>query len=581
MDNPSLARALAEVADLLEIAGANPFRIRAYRNAARTVETQTTPLARWVAEGRELTALPGIGKEMARHLVELCATGTRGYRDELLGELPRGLVEVMRLPGVGARRARKLWEELAVDSVEALAAAAGAGRVRGLAGFGEKSEAKILAGITLWREQSARTRIDLADRHVAPLLAYLREAPGVERVEVAGSYRRRRESVGDLDLLASPASPADGAAVAAHFLAYPQVAEVLAGGETKASVRLGAGLAVDLRVVPAESWGAALQYFTGSKEHNIRLRQRALERGSKLSDDGLFTAGGERLAGAAEEEVYAALGLAWIPPELREDRGEIAAAAAGTLPRLVTVEDLRGDLQMHSTWSDGRVSIEGMVAACAALGYEYCALTDHSKALPMIGGLDAERLLAQWEEVAEVQARHPEIRVLRSMEVDILADGSLDLEEELLARLDLVVVAVHSRFDLPPAAQTARLLRAVAHPAVHVLAHPTGRRLGTRRPMACDLDAVLAACAEHGVAVEANASPERLDLWDVHLLRARELGLPVAISTDAHSLRGLEVMRHGVDQARRAWLGPAEVLNARPLAELLAWLAAKRGRPGP
>jgi DNA polymerase (family 10) len=577
MDNPSLARALAEVADLLEIEGANPFRIRAYRNAARTIEAQATPLARWVAEGRPLTGLQGIGKEMARYVVELCDTGELAAHQELLSRVPRGLVAVMRLPGVGPQRARKLWQALGVGTVAELEAAAREGRVRGVAGFGEKTEARVLAGIADRRQESGRLRLDLVDRHLAPLLAHLAGAPGLARLEVAGSYRRRRETVGDVDLLAVPRSPTGAAAVAAHFTAHPQVAEVLAAGDTRASVRLGAGLQVDLRVVPAESWGAALQYFTGSKEHNVRLRQRAVERGLRLSEYGLFR-GEERLAGAEEAEVYAALGLAWVPPELREDRGEIAAAAAGRLPRLVTVEDLVGDLQMHSTWSDGKASVETMLAACAERGYEYVALTDHSKALPMVGGLDAARLRLQWAEIRKVQARHPEIRLLRSLEIDILADGSLDLEEEMRSQLDLVVVAVHSRFDLPPTEQTERIVRAVSHPGVHVLAHPTGRRLGVRRAMAFDLDAVLEACAAHGVAVEANASPERLDLPDTALFRARELGVPVAISTDAHSPRGLEVMRYGVEQARRAWLEPRHVLNTWPLADLLAWAA--RGRNG-
>lgn len=571
MDNPSIARALAEVADLLEIEGANPFRIRAYRNAVRTIETQTTSLAAWVAEGRELTALPGIGKEMARHVVELCETGELGQRQELLAKLPGGLVEVMRLPGVGAKRARKLWDELGTGTVDEVEAAAREGRLRSVAGFGAKSEEKILAGVAEWRQHGERLRLDLAERHLEPLVATLHAVPGAARVEVAGSYRRRRETVGDVDLLAIPASPGDAARILDAFVAYPQVAAVLGRGDTKASVELGTGLQVDLRVVGAESYGAALQYFTGSKEHNVRLRQRAIERGLKLSEYGLFR-GEERVAGADEAEVYAALGLAWIPPELREDRGEIAAAERGELPRLVTVEDLRGDLQMHSTWSDGKASIEEMLVACAARGYEYFALTDHSKALPMVGGLDAHRLRAQWVEIAEVAARHPEIRLLRSMEVDVLADGSLDLEDELLAELDVVVVAVHSRFDLAAAEQTERILRAVAHPAADVLAHPTGRRLGQRKPMDFDVDAVLAACREHGVAVEANASPARLDLADVHLARARELGVPVVISTDAHSVAGLDTMRYGVDQARRAGLGPADVLNTRPLAELLAWL---------
>ncbi|HEX2165178.1 MAG TPA: DNA polymerase/3'-5' exonuclease PolX [Thermoanaerobaculia bacterium] len=579
MDNPSIARALAEVADLLEIEGANPFRVRAYRNAVRTIETQTVSLADQVAAKRELTALPGIGKEMARHVVELVETGELSLREELLARLPRGLVEVMRLPGVGARRAKKLWDELGTATVDEVEAAAQAGRVRGVAGFGATSERKILAGIAEWRQHGERLRLDLADRHLEPLLATLRAVPGAARVEVAGSYRRRRETVGDVDLLAIPGSPAAAGALLDAFVAYPQVAEVLGRGDTKASVRLGSGLQVDLRVVGPESYGAALQYFTGSKEHNVRLRQRAIERGLKLSEYGLFR-GEERVAGAEEAEVYAALGLPWIPPELREDRGELAAAERGGPPRLVEVGDLRGDLQMHSTWSDGKASIEDMLVACAARGYEYFALTDHSKALPMIGGLDAVRLRAQWEEIAEVRARHPEIRLLRSMEVDILADGRLDLEDELLAGLDLVVVSIHSRFDLPAAEQTERILRAVAHPEVDVLAHPMGRRIGQRKPMDFDVEAVLAACREHGVAVEANASPQRLDLPDVHLARARELGVPVVISTDAHSVAGLDAMRYGVDQARRAGLTAGEVLNARGWEGFERWLRRREGGGG-
>lgn len=576
MDNATIARHLAEVADLLEIEGANPYRIRAYRNAVRTIETLSTPLAQWVAAGRELTELPGIGKEMARHVAEMCESGTLGLRDELLGEMPRGLLEVMRLPGVGAKRAKKLWQELGAATVDEVEAAARAGRLRAVAGFGEKSEQKILAGIADWRQRDERLRLDIVERHLEPLLASLRAVTGAARVEVAGSYRRRRETIGDVDLLAIPRVPADAAGLLDAFVAYPQVAEVLGRGDTKASVRLGVGLQVDLRVVGPDSHGSALLYFTGSKEHNVRLRQRALERGLKLSEYGLFR-GEERIAGADEAQVYAALGLAWIPPELREDRGEIVAAER-ELPRLVTVEDLRGDLQMHSTWSDGKASIEEMLVACAARGYEYFALTDHSKALPMIGGLDAERLRAQWEEIAAIQSRHPEIRLLRSMEIDILADGRLDLEEDLIAELDLVVVAIHSRFDLPPAEQTDRVLAALAHPGVDILAHPTGRRLGQRKPMELDIEAILAACREHGVAVEANASPQRLDLPDVHLARARELGVPVVISTDAHSVAGLATMRYGVDQARRAGLTAEHVLNTRPLPDFLAWLD-RRGQP--
>ncbi len=595
MDNTSLARTLSEVADMLEIEGANPFRIRAYRNAVRTIETQTTPLCKWVAEGKALTDLQGIGKEMASHLTELCETGQLSMREDLAERIPAGLIDVMRLPGVGPKKAAKLFAELGVGTVDELEEAATGGLVRKLAGFGAKSEAKIVQGIVDFRHHTARVRLDHADRHIQPLLAYLREGGEATTVEVAGSYRRRRETVGDVDLLAIVEEPAAGKALMARFLDYPQVAEVQMAGDTRASVRFGSGLQVDLRILPPESYGAALVYFTGSKEHNVRLRQRGVEAGLRISEYGVFKSDGEagtegeaengseeddplagkqqseeRIAGAEEAEVYAAVGLPWIPPELREDRGEIAAAANQALPALITLDDVRGDLQMHSTWSDGKTSIEEMLVACAERGYEYFALTDHSKALAMTGGLDAARVRQQWEEIDRVQARHPEIRLLKSLEVDILADGSLDLEDELLEKMDVVLVSVHSRMSLPAAEQTERILKALAHPEVDILAHPTGRRLGHRKPMDFDVDAVLEACAEHGVAVELNANPERLDLKDTHLMRAKELGVPVVISTDAHNPRSLGLMRYGIEQARRAWLEPQDVLNTLALADFLS-----------
>lgn len=601
MDNATLARTLSEVADMLEIEGANPFRIRAYRNAVRTVETQTTPLCTWVTEGKDLTGLQGIGKAVASHLAELCETGQLGLREDMAERIPAGLIDVTRLPGVGPKKARKLFDELGIGTVDELEEVAKAGKVREVDGFGAKSEAKIVQGIEDFRHHTARVRLDHADRHIQPLLDYLREGGEAERIEVAGSYRRRRETVGDVDLLAIVGDPEAGASLMRRFLDYPQVAEVQRAGDTRGSVRFGSGLQVDLRILPPESYGAALVYFTGSKEHNVRLRQRGVEAGLRISEYGVFKEDGKakaeerakasgaaegdgtdrdppagetqfekRIAGADEAEVYASVGLAWVPPELREDRGEIAAAAAGTLPNLVTLEDLRGDLQMHSTSSDGKSTIEEMLLACAERGYEYFALTDHSKALAMTGGLDAARVRLQWKEIAAVQKRHPEIRLLRSLEIDILADGSLDLEDELLAEMDVVLVSVHSRMSLPAEEQTARILKAVAHPEVDILAHPTGRRLGHRKAMDFDVDAVLEACAEHGVAVELNANPERLDLKDTHLLRARELGIPVVISTDAHSPRGLGVMRYGIEQARRAWLQPADVLNTLPLEDFLA-----------
>ncbi len=587
MTNAEIARILSEVADVLEILEEDSFRIRAYRNAARTVETQTAPLERFVAEGRPLTALQGIGKGMAAHIQEMVESGTLAYRDELIGKVPRSLVELMRLSGVGPKRARRLWEELGIQTVEALEAAAREGKIAALAGFAAKSQEKILAGIAANRQFAQRLLLAQAERHVEPLLDYLRKCRQAERVEAAGSYRRRRETVGDVDLLATARGGTERAAAAVmkHFLAYPQIDRVLGAGETRATVLLGSGLQVDLRVVAPSCYGAALVYFTGSKDHNVKLRQRAVHKKLRISEYGVFHAAGDPaeeeptdavpICGRDEEEVYAAVDLPWIPPELREGRGEIEAAARGELPELIRLADLRGDLHMHSTWSDGTESIETMLAACAARGYEYMAITDHGKALPMVRGLDRTRLLAQWEEIGEVAARHPEIRLLRGMEVDILADGSLDLDDDLLARLDLVIVSVHSRFDLPEREQTARVLRALEHPSVAIFGHPTARMINRRRPIDLDLEKVLARCAALGVAVEVNSSPRRLDLKDTHLLLARRLGCKIVVSTDAHKVPELDSVRHGIDQARRGWLSAAEVLNTRPLPDLLA--ALRRG----
>ena len=593
MDNVEIARTLEEVADVLEIQDANPFRIRAYRNAVRTVQSQTMPLARWVAEGRPLTGLPGIGKEMANHIKEMVETGTLGYRDELLAEVPRSVLALMHLPAVGPKKAKRLHDELGVTSPEELEEAARAGRVATLSGFGAKTQERILAGLAEHKERGSRYLLADAERFLEPLLAYLRDTPGLDRLEVAGSFRRRKETIGDVDLLATVAPPATPASLIERFLAYPQIAQVTMGGDTRATVVLGTGLQVDLRAVGPECYGAALVYFTGSKEHNVALRRRGVERGLRISEYGVFRVDGDEVQGEpiacrTEEEVYAAVGLAWIPPELREDRGEIAdaARAAGSAvakgskrpprsdpwPRLIERADIRGDLHMHSTWSDGRNTLEEMVEACIAQGYEYMAIADHGKALPMVQGLDGYRLRLQWQEIEGIRRRHPGIRLLRGMEIDILADGALDLEDELLAGLDLVVASIHMRQELPPAEQTERILRALRHPAVKILGHPTGRILNRRKPMDYDLDAVLAEAARLGVAVECNASPHRLDLKDDHLRRARELGCKIVIDTDAHHTRELDQLRWGLDQARRAGLTPEDVLNTRPYEEFLAGL---------
>jgi DNA polymerase (family 10) len=581
VENLEISKVLSQVADLLEVQGANPFRVRAYRNAARFVDSYATPLRKLVADGADLTELPSIGKDMASHIGELVDTGKLSALDELTTKIPRTLIDVMELPGVGPKKAKKLWQDLGVESVDELEKAAKQGEVAALTGFGDKSQQKILAGIDQFRKHRSRFKISEADQLIAPLLEYLEACREVQRLEVAGSYRRRCETVGDIDLLAiaSKAKP-----VMDRFTTYPQIDRIEMSGETRGRIALRSGLEVDLRILASKSYGAAMVYFSGSKEHNIRLRKRAIERGLRLSEYGVFEVddvmedqesrqhdpwAGNWVAGRKEKDVYRAVDLPWIPPELREDRGEIEAAANDELPELIELSDLRGDLQMHSTWSDGKNSIEEMLKGCAARGYEYFALTDHSKALAMTGGLDAAKLRQQWKEIEEVQSRHPEIRLLRSQEVDILADGSLDLEDEMLELLDLVVVSVHSRFDLPAGEQTKRIVRALQHPEVDILAHPTGRIINRRPPYEFDLDDVLQCATEHNVAVELNAHPDRLDLKDAHLIRARELGLKVVISTDAHRVQHLDLMRYGIDQARRAWLTKMDVLNTLPLGDFL------------
>jgi len=578
MTNTELARLLDRLAALSELNADNAFRVRAYRNAARTVRDLEEQVADLLGRGADLTEIQGIGKEIAQKLRTMVDEGRLPQLDELANTVPVGLIAVTEVQGVGPKKARALWQELGVTSVDDLEREAKAGRVAELEGFGARSQENILSGIEAQRRHRGRTRLADVDAVVLPLLRRLRGVEGVRRAEAAGSYRRRRETVGDLDLLVVAD---DGRAAGLALRETEAVAEVLGGGDTKTSVRLQSGLQIDLRVVPEESFGAAWMYFTGSKEHNVALRQIAVDVGRHLNEYGLFEGGepgkdrkgGTRLAGATEEEVYRAFGMDWIPPELRERRGEIAAAREHRLPDLITEDQVRGDLHMHSTWSDGKSTVAEMMAACEQRGYAYMALTDHSQALRMTGGLDAAKLARQWEELDELLEGRVGIALLRGLEVDILGDGGLDLDEAWLERLDIVVASVHSRFDLDQRQQTERVVKAVSHPQVNVLAHPTGRLLGERDPYAIDLDAVFDACAANGVAVEINASPQRLDLNDVHALAARHKGLTVVIDTDAHSTRHLEFMRFGVEQARRAWLGADAVLNTRPLDEVRRFLA--------
>ena len=584
MENLDVARTLGEVADLLEIQGANPFRVRAYRGAVRTVQGLTRPLTRMVEEGEDLTELQGVGKQVDAHIRELLQTGQLTVLDEITETVPRTLVELTRLDGVGPKKAKKLWDELGVESVAMLEAEIGKGTVAGLAGFGEKSVAKIARAIEDFRKQSERFLRAEVEQLIRGLLDHVEQAPGVTRLEVAGSFRRRRETVGDVDLLAR--CDGDGAPVVNHFTAFPGAVRVEAAGSTKGNIVLPSGLSVDLRVIPSRSYGAALHYFTGSKEHNVRIRTLGVKRGLRINEWGVFRIpegadpeslgkeDGERVGGETEEEVFGSLDLPWIPPELREDRGEIDAAREGRLPRLVEQGDIRGDLHMHSTWTDGTASILEMAEACRDRGYAYMAITDHSQAVTMVGGLTPEKLRAQWEEIREVQETMGDsIRIFRGQEVDILKDGALDQPEDILEELDVVVASVHSFMDQDGPTMTRRILRAVTSGHVDILGHPTGRLLNRREPYDLDVEAVLEAALEHDVAVEINAHPRRLDLNDHYVRRARELGVRVVVNTDAHSVQGLDVLRFGLDQARRGWLEPGNVLNCGDAAEIEQWLS--------
>jgi DNA polymerase (family 10) len=566
--NLEIANRMERLADLLEIEGANRFRVRAYRDAARTIQEHPRSMVDLVAAGEDLTALPGIGKEIAAKTKELVETGRLRKLEEVEARTPGTLAELLKIEGLGPKRVKALYETLGITDLTSLETAARSGAVQSLHGFGAKTEQKILEALEQRTQAPTRTRLDVAEALIAPLVESLESAPGVQRLEVAGSYRRRKETVGDIDLLVIAD---EGAAVTERFVTHEDVGTVVSQGATRATVHLRAGLQVDLRVVPAESYGAALQYFTGSKAHNVALRKLAVARGLKINEYGVFD-GERRVAGADEVELYRRFDLDYIPPELREERGEFDAARDGTLPHLVTLDDVRGDLQMHTTASDGRQTLEEMVAAARALGYDYIAITDHSPNVGVVDGLDAAALAARIAEIDALNARLDDLRVLKSIEVDILTDGTLDLPDEILARLDIRICAIHTHFNLSREEQTARVLRAMENPYFDILAHPTGRRIGARPPYDLDVERVLQAARERGRFVELNAHPERLDLKDVYVRRARELGVKVAISTDAHSVNGLRNMRFGVGQARRGWLEPDDVLNTRSWANLKALL---------
>jgi len=556
--NVEIAEIFREVADLLEIAEANPFRVRAYRNAARTIETLPRSAHTMVAEGEDLTKLSGIGEDLAAKIEEIVKTGGLKQLEKLEQRTPAELADMLDVSGLGPKRVARLHETLGIETLDELKAAAEQEEIETLHGFGEKTQAKILQSLREQKEEK-RTRLDIAEQTAQPLVRYLKQGPDVQEAIVAGSYRRRKETVGDLDILVISES---GTEAMAYFVDYEDVDEILSQGETRATVVLRSGMQVDVRVVAQESYGAALLYFTGAKAHTIHLRDMALDRGWKVNEYGVFK-DQERIVGESEEEIYALFDLPFIPPELREDRGEIAAGQAGNLPDLITLDDIRGDLQTHTTASDGKASLEAMARAVQERGYAYFAVTDHSAHVGVIQGLDAGELARRIDEIAALDEKLASFRLLAGIEVDILKDGTLALPDDVLARLDVCVCSVHTHFDLPHDQQTERIIRALDNLHVHILAHPTGRRINERRPYAVDMERLIGAAKERGCYLEINANPERLDLNARHARMAKEMGLKLAISTDAHSVSGLDFMRFGVNQARRGWLATEDVLNTR------------------
>jgi len=558
--NAEIAQMLDQTAKLLEIEGANPFRVRAYRRAARVIETLPQSVAGLLASGGDLSELPGIGKDLAGKIAGIIETGRFDVLESLERELPGELGAIAALPGLGPKRVKLLYDELGVRTVEDVRRAAKTGRIHALGGFGAAIEQKLLAALEKPKADKKRFKLSFVEAEAEALAGLLGEGREGHAV-VAGSYRRRRETVGDLDILVATRKPA---AAADRLVGYEKVTEVLAHGPTRSTVVLRSGLQVDLRAVPPESYGAALLYFTGSQAHNIALRAIANKRDWKLNEYGLFH-GRRRIAGATEAEVYRKLGLAFIPPELREDHGEVDAAREGRLPHLIALSDIRGDLHVHTSWTDGTAALADMAAAAKARGYEYVAITDHSRRVTVAHGLDARRLSREIDEIDRLNASLGRFTILKGIELDILADGRLDLPDTVLSRLDVVVAAVHSYFSLSREAQTERIVRAMDNRHVSILAHPTGRLIGEREPYNVDIDRVISAARERGCYLELNASPDRLDLSDVHVRAAKSIGVKVAISTDAHSVGSLDWMRFGIDQARRGWLEPDDVINTRRL----------------
>ena len=563
MDNYEVAKVLDETADMLEVAGENFFRVRAYHNAARAIRDQTTQVAALSQE--QIDEIPGIGADLAEKIATIAKTGNLPLHRDLAKKLPPRLLELRDIPGLGPKRLKLLIDRLRIRNRDDLERAVKAERVRKIRGFGPKLEEQIRDSL-LRHDAGEGQRILYAEaaRIAAQLSAHLRKCTPIQELQVAGSFRRRRETIGDLDVVAAAT---DSAAVMAHFAGFPGVTQVTGSGATKTTVILKSGLQADLRVVPPQSFGAALAYFTGSKSHNVHLRRLAQTRGLLLNEYGLFR-DNAAIAGKTEDEIYRALGLSWVPPEMREDRGEVEAAASGKLPKLIERANLRGDLHTHTLYTDGHASIEEMVRQARESGLEYVAITDHSRRVTMAHGLDPKRLREQRQEIDRIRKKLSGITLLHGIEVDILDDGDLDLPNDALGALDWVVASVHYKLEQAPAVMTRRLIKAIRNPSVDVIGHPSGRLIGHREPSRFDFGEILRVAGEEGCALEINSQPDRLDLTDTACLAAKRAGVKVVISSDAHSVRDFELLDYGINQARRGWIEKEDVLNTRPLKSL-------------
>ncbi|MBD3264452.1 MAG: DNA polymerase/3'-5' exonuclease PolX [Candidatus Omnitrophica bacterium] len=569
--NTDISDVLSKTADLLEIKGENQFRIRAYRDAARTIGGLSKNVADMVDEGGDLSRLPGIGKDLASKIAEIVKKGTFPLLQELQKEIPGELSIIMKVAGLGAKRVKAIYEELGVDSLDKLKEAVENKRIRELEGFGEKTEQSILEGIKRIKKGKERLPIAAADQIAGPFLDYLKKEKKIKDIIVAGSYRRRRQTVKDLDILVTCSK---GSKIMDRFINYEDVGEVISRGKTRSSIRLRSGFQVDLRVVPQVSYGSALHYFTGSKAHNIAVRKIAVSKGLKISEYGVFK-GKKRVAGRSEESVYKKVGLSYIEPELRENRGEIEAARKKNLPDLIDLKDIRGDLHIHTNYTDGHNSLEEMAEAAQKKGYDYIAITDHSKKVRVAGGLDEKELAKEIKKIDKINKELKSIVILKGVEVDILEDGSLDLSEDILKDLDLTVCAIHSKFNLTSQKQTERIIRAMDNPNFNILAHPTGRRINEREPYDIDMDKIMKEAKKRGCILELNSHRDRLDLDDVHCKAAKDIGLKIAISTDSHSRGDLDFIKFGVSQARRGWIEAADVINTRSLREFKKILKRK------